>query len=218
MASEGILGATQRADRDRNDTPAHVLPRRHAAMHSLQQRRSVMNRLWVIVGVATAAIVASATSAGDKKSDSVKFETKEFDKALEEWYGLKLKSHSLVDVSKEDSKFIQEIPKANQKKAVKLLLEVTQDLDANTATEAMLVFKKDAGFYSGRVESHFFDDEGVRIAQFASKGKVEGEIKGKKGEVFRAILPLPADEVLSKTKTVKFELVVPPKQKKLKKE
>jgi hypothetical protein len=177
-----------------------------------------MHRLCLIMGVATAAILASATSAGDKKSDSIKFDTKDFDMALGEWYGLRLKSCSIVEVSKPDSKFFQEIPKANAKKAVKLLLEVAQDLDANTAAEATLIFKKDAGFYSGQVESHCFDDEGVRIAKFASKGKVEGEIKGKKGEVFRAILPLPADDVLSKTKTVKLELVVPPKQKKLKKE
>jgi hypothetical protein len=188
-----------------------------------------MYRLWVLVGVTAAAMLASASAgdkkseaAGDKKSDT-KIETKEFEKALE-WYGLKLKSSSLVDLESKGK------PKADSK-ALKLLLEVTTDLDPKDANEARMLFTgvhafnfkdlakdskavKDEG---GGVELHFYDAENVRIYHHIPGGKVEGQIK--KGEVFRAILPFPTgSDLLGKTATLKVELVVPANKKKLKKE
>jgi len=183
-----------------------------------------MFRLWVIVGVTAAAIAATATSAGDKKSeaagekksDVIKIETKEFEKALEEWFGLKLKSQSLVEVTKLDSKGKQD--SKEKQKAMKLLLEVAQDLNGEDAAQAKLIFEDPKLGFFGRVEFHCFDNEGVRIARHFASGKVEGEIKGKKGDVFRAILPLPPEDVMSKTTTLKCELFVPDKKKKVKKE
>jgi hypothetical protein len=173
-----------------------------------------MFRPWVIVGVTTAAIVASATSAGDKKtesagdkkSDAIKIETKEFEKALEEWYGLKCKSHSLVDVTKEIE------GKKEKEKAMKLLLEVAKDYDPKEIADLRTIFMGARAFdakneVSG-IDFHCYDAESVRIARHIPKCKIEGEIK--KGEVVRVILPLPSDDVLSKTATLKVELVVSP--------
>jgi hypothetical protein len=81
----------------------------------------------------------------------------------------------------------------------RVVLEFTRDLKPEELSGILRAFgvkEPDAGASAGdkvtprRIEFHFFDDDGVVVERYGTY-KVEGEITGKTGDAFRAIISLP---------------------------
>src|SRR5438105_14404763 len=117
-------------------------------------------------------------------ADQIKWDTKDFENAIQTQFGLKMKSISLV---------LSEIKgKVSEPEKVKILLEFDKDADyalseINRAFEydRMTVnYAKRRTEAGGRLELLYYSEENVRIGK-VSRGKVEGDFTGKQGEAFR---------------------------------
>jgi hypothetical protein len=126
--------------------------------------------------------------------DQIKWETKDFESAIQTELGLKMKSLSLVSADTKSSLA------ADRVQRVKLLLEFDKDGDPDKVHVFFRSRRVEIDYgdgylgwaieREGRLMLSQYDDENVCITKLSPPPKLDGQITGKKGEAFRVYLPV----------------------------
>lgn len=133
--------------------------------------------------------------------DQIKWDTKDFENAIEAELGLKMKSVSLVPADAKST--LGE----DRMERIKLLLELGKDADPTDVNEFFrsrrveIDYGDGFGFKSnnnlggvaereGRLTVSQYDEENVCVTRLSPTPRLDGQITGKKGEAFRLYIPV----------------------------